>query len=59
MRQELVLIGVELPTGRLESGLDAALLSDVEMERGAAHWMEFEDPFPAWEAEATDEVAAP
>ena len=59
MRQELVLIGVELPTGRLESGLDAALLSDVEMELGAAHWMEFEDPFPAWEAEATDEVAAP
>ncbi len=58
MRQELVLIGVDLPREALEQGLEAALLDDGEMEAGLEAWLKMEDPLPRWEQEEAVEHAA-
>ena len=57
MRQELVLIGVDLPREELEQALNRTLLADSELEGGIAAWLGFEDPFPSWE-EAMAEAEA-
>lgn len=51
MRQELVLIGVELPREELEAALRAALLTDAELQGGEDAWLLLEDPLPSWEEE--------
>ncbi|MEM8712319.1 MAG: GTP-binding protein [Planctomycetota bacterium] len=48
MRQELVLIGVELPEIKLRRALEAALLTQDEFERGEPFWSQLEDPLPYW-----------
>jgi len=44
-RQEIVFIGAGMDRAVLEERLNAALLSDREMEGGPESWREFEDPF--------------
>jgi G3E family GTPase len=53
-RQELVFIGVEMDEAALRAGLDAALLTEGELEGGPKAWRALADPFPAW----TDDEAA-
>jgi G3E family GTPase len=47
-RQELVLIGVNLPTDQIHRQLHTCLLTDREMEGGPQRWKDFHDPMPAW-----------
>lgn len=56
-RQELVLIGKSGFETEVQEILDAALLTDAEMEEGPDAWAEYEDPLPLWSQE--DEMAAP
>jgi G3E family GTPase len=49
MRQEWVLIGVDLPTESLQKALSRLLLRPEEMALGEAGWLEFPDPLPSWE----------
>ncbi|MEM7518354.1 MAG: GTP-binding protein, partial [Planctomycetota bacterium] len=51
MRQELVLIGIDLPRKKLERALEAALLTSAELQGGEEAWLQLEDPLPAWEEE--------
>jgi G3E family GTPase len=50
MRQELVLIGIDLPRADLERTLSAALISEEQFEGGEPVWLALDDPFPSWEA---------
>ncbi|KAG9592243.1 hypothetical protein KCV01_g11168, partial [Aureobasidium melanogenum] len=47
-RQELVLIGVDLPEADVRRALDACLLTDEEMVRGPVAWQGLPDAFPRW-----------
>ncbi len=47
-RQELVFIGIKMPKEAMIAQLNAALLSDDEIEIGALGWVLFPDPFPVW-----------
>jgi G3E family GTPase len=48
-RQELVFIGMQMPQGALLKGLEDALLTSAEMQRGPQAWHTFADPFPKWQ----------
>lgn len=48
MRQELVFIGQNLDQEAMTRTLDNCLLNEEEMSLGAAYWVSFNDPFPAW-----------
>ncbi|WP_050460851.1 zinc metallochaperone GTPase ZigA [Herbaspirillum autotrophicum] len=48
-RQELVLIGIDMPQDQLRSALDNCLLSDAEMASGPLGWVKLPDPFPTWD----------
>ncbi len=49
-RQELVFIGNEtMDREVLTAQLDACLLTNEELERGARRWSYYVDPFPLWE----------
>ncbi|BEL05906.1 zinc metallochaperone GTPase ZigA [Actinoplanes sichuanensis] len=52
-RQELVFIGVRLPTDELHEGLLGCLLTAEELAAGEDVWRTWPDPFPAW---SLDEV---
>ncbi|GAA4070618.1 hypothetical protein GCM10023065_25380 [Microbacterium laevaniformans] len=52
--QDLALTGLDLMTGAVVATLDAALLTDAELEQGAAGWARLEDPLPAWPVFADD-----
>jgi G3E family GTPase len=47
-RQELVLIGVDMPEADIRQALDACLLRDDEFVRGPVAWQQIPDPFPTW-----------
>lgn len=47
-RQELVFIGVDMPEHDMRRQLDNALLTADEMRGGVEHWLNFNDPMPAW-----------
>ena len=47
-RQELVLIGIGMDEAVLRTRLDACLLTESEMRRGASSWANLPDPFPSW-----------
>jgi G3E family GTPase len=47
-RQELVIIGVDLPREALTAALDACLLTDAEMALGTRAWRKLQDPFEKW-----------
>lgn len=47
-RQELVMIGVDLPEEAVRHELDACLLTDDELVRDVASWRLLPDPFPIW-----------
>lgn len=47
-RQELVFIGVDMPEHDMRRQLDYALLTADEMRGGVEHWLNFNDPMPAW-----------
>lgn len=49
-RQELVMIGQNMDQAEIENRLNAALLTDTEMEQGVDAWASMPDPFPEWEA---------
>jgi hypothetical protein len=50
--QEIALTGLDLNTGALARALDAAALTDAEMDAGPEAWERFADPLPAWPVEA-------
>lgn len=50
-RQELVFIGQGMDAQWLQGQLDAALLTDEDMEAGPLGWAGLPDPFPVWTAE--------
>ncbi|MBN8884990.1 MAG: GTP-binding protein [Rudaea sp.] len=50
-RQELVLIGVDLPESAIRSALDDCLLSEPEWRAGPAAWARLPDPLPVWTAD--------
>lgn len=58
MRQEFVLIGVDLPADELEAALQAALLTPDEFEAGEPAWLAMEDPLPRWEETVPGEHSA-
>jgi G3E family GTPase len=45
-RQELVFIGIDMPKAQLMARLQAALLTDQEIQAGEAGWQHLDDPFP-------------
>ncbi|PWK93017.1 GTP-binding protein [Fulvimonas soli] len=47
-RQELVLIGVDLPERAIRAALDRCLLREEEWRAGPTAWARMPDPFPAW-----------
>jgi G3E family GTPase len=47
-RQEIVLIGQGLDRRELETMLDEALLTDMELQQGPSAWIHYPDPFPVW-----------
>ncbi len=53
LRQELVLIGVDLDRARLERALSRALLRPAEMALGEAGWVHLRDPLPPFEVPET------
>ena len=57
MRQELVLIGVDLPRKKLDAALRAALLTDAELAGGEEAWLQMEDQLPSWEVPQESEQA--
>lgn len=59
MRQELVLIGVDLPHDEIERALQAALITPEQFEGGEPAWLALEDPFPSWAPPEESDGASP
>jgi G3E family GTPase len=54
-RQEIVFIGQHLEPTETRKILDRCLLTRVEMDAGPEAWKRFEDPFPKWFAEQSED----
>lgn len=48
-RQELVFIGLHMDHSAITAQLNACLLTDDEIAQGRAAWVDYDDPFPAWD----------
>ena len=48
-RQEIVFIGQQMNQSLIEAQLNAALLTDAELEQTPSQWQSWHDPFPAWQ----------
>ena len=48
-RQEIVFIGQNMNRALIEQQLNAALLTDAELESTPQQWQGWRDPFPAWQ----------
>lgn len=46
--QDLALTGLDLIGPAVAGALDAALLTDAELEAGVSTWADFDDPLPTW-----------
>jgi G3E family GTPase len=57
-RQELAFVGLDFDPEALKQRLDACLLDDIELRRGAEVWQTYPDPFPPWGLVATTRHAA-
>ncbi len=57
-RQELVFIGIGMDEVDLYDSLQACLLTDEEMSLGIDAWLELDDPFPQWNVELENVLAA-
>jgi G3E family GTPase len=57
-RQELAFVGLNFDPETLKQRLDACLLDDAELRRGAEVWQTYTDPFPPWGLVATTRHAA-
>jgi G3E family GTPase len=54
-RQELVMIGVGIDPAVWSAKFDACLLTDDEYALGPQGWLQFADPFPAWDFDAEED----
>jgi G3E family GTPase len=54
-RQELVMIGVGIDPAVWSAKFDACLLNDDEYALGPQGWLQFDDPFPAWDFDAEED----
>ena len=54
-RQELVMIGVGIEPAVWSAKFDACLLTDDEYALGPQGWLQFDDPFPAWDFDAEED----
>ena len=54
-RQELVMIGVGIEPAVWSAKFDACLLDDDEYALGPQGWLQFDDPFPAWDFDAEED----
>jgi G3E family GTPase len=54
-RQEILFLAPERTHATVCAALEAALLTDAEMELGPAGWKQFPDPFTQWENELINE----
>jgi len=52
--QDLAITGLDLVPGAVAAALDEALLTDAELQVGAAAWATFDDPLPTWPTLADD-----
>ena len=57
-RQELVFIGIGMDEIELYDSLQECLLTDEEMSLGIEAWLEFDDPFPEWNVQLENALAA-
>ena len=57
-RQELVFIGIDMDEIELYDSLQACLLTDEEMALGIDAWRELDDPFPKWNVNLENALAA-
>ncbi len=55
-RQEIVFIGQQMNQAAIESQLNAALLSDAELEQTPQVWQGWRDPFPLWQQALEEET---
>eukprot|EP00752_Nemacystus_decipiens_P015023 g13379.t1 len=55
-RQEIVFIGIGMDREKIETALDAALITDEELAAGPEAWSRFEDPIPSWEPQAAEQI---
>ncbi|OAJ60612.1 cobalamin biosynthesis protein CobW [Paraburkholderia ginsengiterrae] len=53
-RQELVMIGVGIDPAVWTAKFDACLVTDEEYALGPQGWVQFADPFPAWDFDEDD-----
>ena len=57
-QQELVFIGIDMDEIDLYDSLQACLLTDEEMALGIDAWRELDDPFPKWNVNLENALAA-
>ncbi|MEN1679675.1 MAG: GTP-binding protein [Planctomycetota bacterium] len=57
-RQELVFIGIGMDEIAIYDSLQECLLTDEEFAGGVEAWAQLEDPFPAWNANLDEVLAA-
>ena len=58
-RQEIVFIGQNMNRALIEQQLNAALLTDAELESTPQQWQGWRDPFPVWQhAQGVDDESA-